>query len=57
MVQKKTTRKLPKNKPKNTSGLVGKQPRTPIKAKPLRKGQHNEVDNAIAAGGRFSRTA
>ena len=38
MVWKKTTKKLPKNKPRNTSGLAGKQPRTPIKAKPLMKG-------------------
>ena len=49
------TKASEKNKPKNTSGLVGKQPRTPIKAKPLRKGQHKEVDNAIVAGGRSSR--
>ena len=49
MVWKKTTKKLPKNKPRNTSG-GGKQPRSPIKAKPLRTGQSNEIDNAISAG-------
>ena len=39
MVRKKTTRKLPKNQPKNTSGLsTGKQPWTPILKKPLRTG-------------------
>ena len=51
MVRKKTTKKLPKNKPKNTSGLsAGKQPQTPILKKPLMKGVQNEVDNAIIAG-------
>ena len=51
MVKKKTTQKLPKNKPKNTSGLsTGKQPRTPILKKPLKKGVRTEVENAISAG-------
>ena len=42
-------KKLPKNKPRNTSG-IGKEPHSPIRAKPLRKGQQNEIDNAINAG-------
>ena len=51
MVKQKTTKKLPKNVPKNTSG-EGKQPRSLIPTKPLRKGQCSEVDNTIAAGGK-----
>ena len=51
MVRKKTMRKLPRNQPKNTSGLsAGKQPWTPILKKPLMKGVQNEVDNAIIVG-------
>ena len=49
MVKRKTTKKLPKNVPKNMSG-GGKQPRTPIPKTPLREGKALEVDNAIAAG-------
>ena len=37
--------------PKNTSG-GGKQPLPPISAKPMRKGQCSELDNAITAGGK-----
>ena len=50
MVKRKMTAKLPKNKPRNTS-RIGKIPWSLIKAKPLRKGQSNKIDNAIAAGG------
>ena len=51
MVRRKTTKKLPKNQPKNTSGLgAGKQPQTPIPPKPLRQGARYDVDNAISAG-------
>ena len=51
MVKKKTTQKVQKNKPKNTSGLsAGKQSQTPILKKPLKKGVKTEVDNAISAG-------
>ena len=54
MVKQKMTKMLLKNVPKNTSG-GGKQPQSPIPAKPLRKGQCSEVDNAIAAGGKALR--
>ena len=55
MARKKTTRKLPKNRPKNTSGGA-KTPRKGIEPTPLRKtgtsigGVKNEVANATAAG-------
>ena len=56
MVRKKTTKKLPKNQSKNISGLcAGKQPQTPIKAKPLKKWLKNEIDNAIHVGGKVPR--
>ena len=59
MARKKTTRKLPKNEPKNTSG-GGKSPRKEIESTPLRKmgmstaGVKNEVCNTTAAGTKAS---
>ena len=59
MPRKKTTRKLPKNRPKNTSGGA-KLPRKGIEPTPLRKtgtstaGVKNEVHNTTAAGTKAS---
>ena len=54
IIKKKAIPKLPKNKPRSTAG-VGKQLRSPIKAKPMRKGARNKIDNAISVRKRAPR--